>query len=234
MIGNSHGEALAARPELSAWHARQLAGHVAAAQKLRPTSLVIEIGSRDGWLLKTYQASGVPVLGIEPTVRLAELARLENGIPTLCRHFNQHLAEHLEGCGQQADVVHVHHVLPVLVDVEAFLAGLAIVLRPSGVAVVDVPYVKHLVDRGELTVPPYRMWSYFSLTSLTRTLARYGLVAHDVEQNADAGGSLRLFVGKRGDTSARVTALLAEEADWGVDQPETYVGHLPPHRAKVA
>ncbi len=147
-IQRSHGEALATRPELTSWQARQLASHVAAAQKLRPTSLVVEIGSRDGCLLQTYQAAGVPVLGIEPAVRLAELARLEHGVPTVCRHFTKHLAQQLEGCGQQADVVHVHHVLPVLVDVEGFLAGLAIVLAPSGVAVVDVPYVKQWIDRG--------------------------------------------------------------------------------------
>jgi len=210
------------RPELSPWQARQLASQVTASQKLRPTSLVLEIGSRDGYLLKEYKAVGIPVLGIEPAIRLAELARLENGVPTLCRHFSRTVASSLQGCDQLADVVHAHHVLPSLVDLDGFLAGLAIVLKPSGVCVVEVPYVKSLVERRELAVPPHRQRSYFSMTALVRLFGRHGLIVHDVEQTPESGSTLRLFVGRSGQTSARVTRLMHEETAWGVDRVETY------------
>jgi hypothetical protein len=211
--------------------ARQLIHQVIASQKLRPTSLVMAIGSRDGRLLGDYQAAGIPVLGIEPAVRLAELARLERGVPTLCRRFNKDLALQLVGCGQPADVVHLHHVLPLVADLDPVIAGLPVVLKDSGVAIIEVPYVKPLVERGELAAWHYSHLSYFSLTSLVRLLSRHTLVVHDVERVPEGSGGLRLFVGKRGETSTRVATLLADEKAWGVDRVASYQAQRP---AKVA
>ena len=216
--------------EAAGWSSRQLVSQVIATQKLRPTSLVMQIGSCEGKLLADYQAAGVPVLGIEPAVRLAELARLEHGVPTLCRHFDKYLAASLTACGEPADVVHLHHVLPLVADLNLVIAGLPIVLKDTGVAVIELAYVKHLIDRGDLWSPHRREQSYFSLTSLERLLSRHGLVIHDVEHLAE-GGSLRLFAGKQGATSSRVAALLVEEQAWGVDRPATY---RPRRHAKVA
>lgn len=212
-----------------AWPARQLACQVIAYQKLRPTSLVVGIGSRDGRMLTDYQAAGIPVLGIEPAVKQAELARLEHGVPTLCRYFDKYLAAHLAGCGQQADVVHLHHVFPLIEDLAQFTAGLPIVLKDTGVAVIEVPSVRTMADRKELAARHHWQLSYFSLTSMVSLLGSHGLVAHDVEYLAD--GSLRLFVGKKGQTSARVNAMLADEHSWGVERASTYLSLRP---AKVA
>ncbi len=228
---SSRSAEVRSRSELNCWPIRQLTSQVIASQKLRPTSLVMQVGSREGRLLTEYQRAGIPVLGIEPAVRLAELARLEHGVPTLCRRFDRELAGFLLGCGQQADVVHLSDLLSAVEDPNVPISGLPTVLKDSGVAVMEVPYVRHLIDRGNLWSPHHTDLSYFSLTSLQRLLSRHGLVIHDVERTTDGGTSLRLFVGKRGETSARVADLLTEENGWGVDQLTTY---LPQRHAKVA
>ncbi len=203
--------------------ARQLTGQIMASKKLRPTSLVIEIASNDGYLLQNYQAAGIPVLGIEPAVNVAAVAQGENGVPTLCRFFGRDLAVRLEGCGQPADVVHAQQVLAQVADLNGFVAGLRIVLKDTGVAVLEVPYVKDLIDQVEFDTIYHEHLCYFSLTALAHLLARNGLVVHDVERIAIHGGSLRLFVGKQGQSSSRVRALLDEEASWGVEQATFYL-----------
>lgn len=217
--------------EMAAWPARQLIGQVIATQKLRPTSLVVQIGSRDGRMLTDYQTAGIPVLGIEPAVRLAELARLEHGVPTLCRYFDKHLAAHLLACGQPADVVHLNCTLSLVAELDTVVAGLPILLKDTGVAVIEVPYVRAMLELGDLWSAHHRELSYFSLTSLERLLTRHRLVIHDVERSADGGSALRLFVGKLGQTSARVAALLTEECGWSVDRSATY---RPRRQSKVA
>jgi hypothetical protein len=203
-------------------HARQLTGQIMAAQKLRPTSLVIEIGSNDGYLLQNYQAAGIPVLGIEPAVNVARVAHDQNGVPTWCKFFGKDLATQLEGCGQQADVVHVHNVLAHVANLNGFVEGLRIVLKDTGIAVIEVPYVKDLIDKVEFDTIYHEHLCYFSLTSLAHLFEQHGLLVHDVERIPIHGGSLRLLVGKTGSSSVRVGKLLDEEAAWGVAKPEFY------------
>jgi len=211
-------------------HARTLSQQLFASQKLRPTSLVVEIASNDGYLLQNYQAAGVPVLGIEPAVNVAEIARKEHGVPTLCRFFSARLARELEGCGQKADIIHAHNVLAHVADLNGFVEGIHILLKDTGVAVMEVPYVKDLIDHVEFDTIYHEHLCYFSLTSLTRLFERHGLTINDVERVAIHGGSLRLFVGKQGaagtqgTASPRVGKLLAEEAAWGVDLAAFYLG----------
>ena len=175
-----------------------------------------------GNLLECYQEAGVTVLGIEPAVDLAESARQKRRVPTLAKFFNKDLAVQLEACGQPADVVHAHDVLAHVADPNGFAAGLKIVLKDTGVAVVEVPYVKDLIDNVEFDLIYHEHLCYFSLTSLAHLLARQGLLVHDVERIPTHGGSLRLYVGKTGDSSQRVQALINEEAAWGVDRARFY------------
>ena len=147
-------------------HARELANQIIVSQKLRPTSLVIEIASNDGYLLGNYQKAGVPVLGIEPAVNVAEVAQEQNGVPTWCKFFGRDVAAQLAGCGQQADVVHAHNVLAHVADLNGFVAGLHTVLKPTGVAVIEVPYVKDLIDNVEFDTIYHEHLCYFSLTAL--------------------------------------------------------------------
>lgn len=205
-------------------HARQLAGQIIASQKLRPSSLVIEIGSNDGYLLQNYQAAGIPVLGIEPAVNVARVAQDQNGIPTLCKFFNRDLAAQLAGCDEKADVVHIHNVLAHVADLNGFVAGMHIVLKDTGLALVEVPYVKDLIDNVEFDTIYHEHLCYFSLTSLTHLFEKHGLRVLDVERTSIHGGSLRLYIGKTGCSSARVAKLLDDEAAWGVAQPSYYQG----------
>jgi hypothetical protein len=205
-------------------HARELAAQVVISQKLRPTSLVIEVASNDGYLLKNYQAAGIPVLGIEPAVNVARVAQDKNGVPTLCKFFGRDLAAQLEACGQQADVVHVHNVLAHVADLNGFVAGLGIVLKDSGVGIIEVPYVKDLIDNVEFDTIYHEHLCYFSLTSLTKLFARHGLGVLDVERIPMHGGSLRMFVGKSGSPSKRAQTMLVDEAAWGVDRAAFYLG----------
>src|SRR4051812_49299175 len=200
-------------------HARELSQQIIAAHKLRPTSFVVEIASNDGYLLQNYQSAGIPVLGIEPAQNVARVAQHENGVPTLCKFFGRDLAAQLEGCGEQADVIHAHNVLAHVSDLNGFVAGIRTLLKDSGVAVIEVPYVKDLIDKVEFDTIYHEHLCYFSLTALDKLFTRHGLMIHDVERMAVHGGSLRLFVGKQGTASVRVINMLKDEAAWGVNRP---------------
>jgi hypothetical protein len=230
LAGVPREQLLSAPAAAGARPTRQLASQIIATHQLRPTSLVVQIGSREGRMLADYQAADIPVLGIEPAVRLSELARIEHGVPTLCQHFDQRLAAELVSVGQAADVVIVHHTLSLAAVPNEVCGGVYTLLKNTGVALFEVTSVKHLLDRGALLSPHHPERMYFSLTSLHGLLSRHNLVIHDVEQVAETG-SLRLFVGKHGSQSQRVSSLLAEEKAWGVCHLATY---LPNRPAKVA
>jgi SAM-dependent methyltransferase len=199
-------------------NARRLAGRVAGWRHLNGGSLVVEIASNDGYLLQFYRQRGVPVLGIEPAANVARVARNERGIPTLGEFFGQGLARQLSGRGVRADVVHAHNVLAHVPDLNGFVAGLRLVLKADGVAVLEVPYVKDLVDRCEFDTIYHEHLCYFSLTVLDRLFHGHGLAVGHVERVPIHGGSLRLFVTRAGAArpSPAVRSLLDEEADGGV------------------
>jgi SAM-dependent methyltransferase len=193
---------------------------------LGPHSLALEIASNDGYLLQHYHHKGIPVLGIEPAANIARVAREERGIPTLSEFFGSALAEELTATGNSADVVHGNNVLAHVADLNGVVRGIATILKPSGVAVIEVPYVKDLIDHCEFDTIYHEHLCYFSLTALDRLFRRHGLVIRDVERIPIHGGSLRIFAGRA--VAARpgpaVVGLLAEEAAWGVDQEDFYRG----------
>jgi SAM-dependent methyltransferase len=193
---------------------------------LGPHSLAVEIASNDGYLLQHYHHKGIPVLGIEPAANIARVAREERGIPTLSEFFGSALAEELAATGNSADVVHGNNVLAHVADLNGVVRGIATILKPRGVAVIEVPYVKDLIDHCEFDTIYHEHLCYFSLTALDRLFRRHGLVIRDVERIPIHGGSLRIFAGRA--EAARpgpaVAGLLAEEAAWGVDREDFYRG----------
>ncbi|HMA34038.1 MAG TPA: class I SAM-dependent methyltransferase [Chloroflexia bacterium] len=209
-------------------HAAELAGRVIAERHLGPTSLVVEIASNDGYLLQFYHQQGVPVLGIEPAQNIARVAQEERGVRTLCEFFGAALAGQLRAQGAQADVIHANNVLAHVADLNGVVAGLGTLLKAGGVAVIEVPYVKDLIDHVEFDTIYHEHLCYFSLTALDRLFRRHGLQVQDVERLPIHGGSLRVFVARApaagGPGRARVDALLHEEATWGVDQIAFYRG----------
>jgi SAM-dependent methyltransferase len=206
-------------------NARSLARRLTAQRGLGAGSLVVEVASNDGYLLQYYARRGVPVLGIEPARNVARFAREERGIDTLCEFFGEELARRLAGEGRRADVIHAHNVLAHVADLNDFLAGVALLMKPGGLAVFEVPYVRDMVERVEFdTIYHEHLW-YFSLTSLNALLRRHGLRVERVERIAPHGGSLRLFVGAgAGSESFSVRRMLAEEERTGVCRAEFYEG----------
>ena len=195
-------------------------------EKLGSDSLAVEIASNDGYLLQHYHHKGIPVLGIEPAANIARVAREERGIATVCEFFGAQLAAELVAGGRAADVVHGNNVLAHVADLNGVVRGIATILKPRGVAVIEVPYVKDLIDHCEFDTIYHEHLCYFSLTALDRLFRRHGLVIRDVERISIHGGTLRIFASRAdwATPSDAVKALLAEEAAWGVDREDFYRG----------
>jgi SAM-dependent methyltransferase len=207
-------------------HAMELSRRMITERRLSPESMVVEAASNDGYLLRNYKAAGVGVLGIEPARNVAKVAREQHGIPTREDFFNDTLAQELVSDGIRADVFHAHNVLAHVPDLNGFIAGVRAILKPTGVAVLEVPYVKDMLDHCEFDTIYHEHLCYFSLTTLDRCFRRHGLVIVDVERVAIHGGSLRLFaipVERVNGVPPRVSTLLAEEAMWGVHTLEPYL-----------
>ena len=208
-------------------HARRLAGWLIGQRRLDGHSLVVEVASNDGYLLQHYRQAGIPVLGIEPAENVARVAREERGIPTLCEFFDDSLAARLRDEGKRADVIHAHNVLAHVADLVGFVRGIAILLDHAGVAVIEVPYVRDLLERCEFDTIYHEHLCYFSFRALQNLLEVNGLKVQDATRVPIHGGSLRLFVVRQDNsatTSAAVAALQAEEATWGADGQEPYAG----------
>jgi SAM-dependent methyltransferase len=205
-------------------HAAALVGRTIARRNLDSDSLAVEIASNDGYLLQHYVRSGVPVLGIEPARNIAEVAVRERGVQTVCEFFGEKLAIELAAGGRQADVIHANNVLAHVPDPNGFVRGIAALLKPDGVAFIEVPYLRELMERCEFDTIYHEHLCYFSLTALDELFLRNGLVIRDVERLEIHGGSLRLHVGhpSAGRESARVCNLLAEEQAWGAGRISRY------------
>jgi hypothetical protein len=206
-------------------HAANLAERMIEDRKLDSQSVVIEAASNDGYLLKNYKARNIAVMGIEPARNVAEAAVCRHGIPTLVEFFTAELATRMAGDDLFADVFHAHNVLAHVPDLNGFVEGIRIVLNQSGVAVIEAPYVKDMLDHCEFDTIYHEHLCYFSLTALDSCFRRHGLTIADVERVPIHGGSLRLFASPSVAVSAvspRVTSLLQEEAAWGVNSPVPY------------
>src|SRR5262249_17385741 len=147
-------------------HSRELSRRLIGARSLGADSLVIEAASNDGYLLRHYKQAGVPVLGVEPAANIARVAEGEHGIPTPCEFFGRELAGRLKQQGRLADVFHAHNVLAHVPDLNGFVEGIRLILRDSGVAIIEVPYVKDMIDSCEFDTIYHEHVSYFSLTAL--------------------------------------------------------------------
>ena len=214
--------------------AKGLAEKVVAARRLNAASLVIEVASNDGYLLQYYKQAGIPVLGIEPARNVARVAEMERGIPMICEFFDEQLAARLFDEGQSADTIHANNVLAHVAELNGFVRGLRLVLKEDGVLIVEVPYVKDMIDRCEFDTIYHEHLCDFSLTALDRLLGRHGLHIHDVERLDIHGGTLRIYAERkdrrRNERSSAVRQLLKEEIEWGVGDAGFYLGF----EAKVA
>lgn len=189
--------------------AKHLAERLADERSLAAASLVMEIASNDGYLLQHYRDLGVPVLGIEPAANVARVAESRK-IPTRCDFFGRRLAQELAAEGRRADVVHANNVLAHVADLNGVVAGIALVLKPGGVAVIEVPYLRDLIEKCEFDTIYHEHLCYFSLSALDRLFSRHRLVLADVEHLSLHGGSLRLFVTPEGTAPSKAVADMLE------------------------
>ena len=205
-------------------HAARFAKEAIEQLGLGPDTLVLEVASNDGYLLKSFAAADVPVLGIEPAANVAEAAVAE-GIPTEIAFFGRALARQI---GQSADLVVANNVLAHVPDLDDFVGGLAAVLKPSGVVSIEVPHLLRMIERTEFDTIYHEHLSYFSLLSARDVLGRRGLGVFDVEQFETHGGSLRIWASPedRGE-SATVEAVLADERAAQLDSPAGYDAFAP-------
>lgn len=202
-------------------HSRANVEDMLVRKSLNSESLVIELASNDGYLLQYYNQHGIPVLGVDPAEGPAKKA-IEIGIPTDITFFTQDYAEHLVSEGRQADVVHANNVLAHVEDTNGFVAGLAAILKPDGVGVIEHPYVRDLVEKNQFDTIYHEHLCYFSVTALDALYRRNGLFLQDIKRLSIHGGSLRSYVGKADTPSESVSRLLKEERDLGIDKLEYY------------
>ena len=204
-------------------HARAHVDELMTARKLGPDSLVVEVASNDGYLLKNFVAKGVPVLGVEPARNIAKVAN-DAGVRTRAEFFGRETAAKLRAEGFRADVVMGSNVLAHVADLNGFVAGAADLIKDDGVVIFEFPYVGEMIAHVEFDTIYHEHLCYFSLHAIEALFARHGLVLTDVRPFAIHGGTLRVTAARRPEPAgrARVEALLAEEKAKGMDRAAYY------------
>jgi len=193
-------------------HSRENVLEIINSRQLGKKNLIVELASNDGYLLKNYVEAGIPVLGIDPAPGQVRAAA-EKGVPTLNAFFTKELAAQLREEGKRADVVHANNVLAHVADTNGFVEGIRILLKDSGVAVIEVPYIGELIDHCEFDTIYHEHLCYFSVTALDHLFRRHALFLNDVKRIPIHGGSLRLYVETEESVSKEVDKFLAEEAE---------------------
>lgn len=201
-------------------HSRENALNLIEVRKLHSSSLVIELASNDGYLLKNFVEYKIPVLGIDPADGPA-IAAQAAGVPTLCDFFTLPLAEKLAARGK-ADVIIANNVLAHVADTHGFVEGIRTLLKEDGVAVIEVPYVRDLVQHCEFDTIYHEHLCYFSVTALDRLFRMHSMFLNDIEHLSIHGGSLRLYVEKREAVASVVLEMLKDEKREQVDKISYY------------
>ena len=188
-------------------------------------SFVVELASNDGYLLQYFVEKKVPVLGIEPAANVAAVA-VERGVPTLVKFFGRETARELADFGRQADLLLGNNVLAQVPDLNDFVAGMKILLKPGGVITMEFPHLQRLMEDNQFDTIYHEHFSYFSLLTTEKVFAAHGLTLFDVEELPTHGGSLRIFVRHVEDSSKPVTSrvpdLRAREVSTGHTKMESY------------
>jgi SAM-dependent methyltransferase len=218
-------------------HARAYAEMAIGRFGLGPESLVVELASNDGYLLRHFRERGVPVLGIEPAKNVAEAA-VAAGIPTMNAFFGEAKARELVAEGKRADLVVGNNVLAHVPALNDFVAGIAVLLAEDGVATLELPHLLRLLDEHQFDTIYHEHFSYFSFHTVSKVFERFGLDLFDVDELSTHGGSLRIYAQhdserpsgaaravrsrRTSESSARVAELLRREEEAGLLDPATY------------
>jgi SAM-dependent methyltransferase len=192
---------------------------------LNQQSYVVEIASNDGYLLQYFVEKQIPVLGIEPAANIAQVAQTK-GVPTQVEFFGQVCAQKLASAGKQADLIAANNVLAHVPDINDFVAGLKILLKPQGVITVEFPHLMRLMAENQFDTIYHEHFSYLSFMVVERIFSAHGLTLFDVDELPTHGGSLRIYARHQADDSKpisdRVLELRTREEAAGLTQIEAY------------
>jgi SAM-dependent methyltransferase len=203
-------------------HARRHALGLIEQRELDGSSLVVELASNDGYLLRNFVEKGVPVIGIDPAPDQAAAAN-EAGVPTLAEFFGTALAERLVEQGHRADVIIANNVMAHVPELNDFVAGMATLLAEDGLITVENPYVRDLIEHCEFDTIYHEHFCYYSCTSVNHLVRRHGLFLNDVEYFPDLhGGTLRWHIQHFEQPTDRLKQQLEEESSAGISSPEYY------------
>jgi hypothetical protein len=206
-------------------HAKTYTAEMIERFALGSNSQVVEVASNDGYLLQYFVAAGIPAFGIEPAANVAAVA-IKRGVPTLVRFFNRQSAAQLAAEGKKADLLLGNNVLAQVPDVNSFVAGLQVLLKPNGVITMEFPHLMSLMEQSQLDTIYHEHFSYFSLLSAEKIFSAAGLALFDVELLPTHGGSLRVYACHKEDhskgESSRLLSLRAKEEAAGLSRLESY------------
>ncbi|NJL10905.1 MAG: class I SAM-dependent methyltransferase [Calothrix sp. SM1_7_51] len=207
-------------------HAKSYCNMIANRLDLNNQSQVIEIASNDGYLLQNFLEKGIPVLGIEPAANIAQFAE-KKGIPSLVRFFGVQTAKELVMQGTQADLLIGNNVLAHVPELNDFIAGMEIILKPNGVLTMEFPHILQLIKHNQFDTIYHEHFSYFSFLTVEKIFAAHNLMLFDVEELPTHGGSLRIYAkhnyAENNPISQSVNRLKAKETDAGLHRLETYI-----------
>lgn len=210
-------------------HARRYSEAMTERFGLGPQSLVIEVASNDGYLLQHFKAAGIGVLGVEPAANVAAVAE-QKGIPSEVAFFNRDTAQRLRDAGRAADLMTANNVMAHVPELNQFISGFPVLLKPQGVLTVEFPHLLNLIEQVQFDTIYHEHYSYLSLLSAERIFAAHGMRVFDVEELSTHGGSLRLFVCHRDATHANAPGLAQirkKEAAAGLDALVAYDDFAP-------
>jgi SAM-dependent methyltransferase len=208
-------------------HARRYTDRVVERFDLGESSFVVEVGSNDGYLLRNFVARRIPALGIEPAANVAPAA-IANGVPTRVEFFGLASARRLADEGRQADLVVGNNVLAQVPDLNDFVAGLSVLLKPRGVITIEFPHLLSLMRHNQFDTIYHEHFTYFSFLTAEQIFQAHGMTTFDVDELPTHGGSLRIYVRHAEDAakpvSEAVAALRARERAAGLAGLEAYEG----------
>ncbi len=188
-------------------------------------SLAVELASNDGYLLQNFVKKGIPALGIEPAANVAKVA-VAKGVPTLVKFFGRKTAQEMVAEGKQADLIMGNNVLAQVPDLNDFVGGIKIILKPQGVATLEFPHLIRLLAENQYDTIYHEHFSYFSFITVEKIFAAHGMTLFDVEEIPTHGGSIRIYARLAADVSrpvqARVGELRNRELAAGLDRMATY------------
>ncbi len=207
-------------------HAKKYADEAIAREGLNGGSIVVEVASNDGYLLRWFKDEGVPVIGVEPTANTAKVALEVHGIESEVSFFGKETALAMRERGVQADLMAANNVLAHVPDLNDFVSGYPILLKRGGVANFEFPHLLKLMEQKQFDTIYHEHYSYLSFHFVSRLFEAHAMRVYDVEELDTHGGSLRIYVCHADDSarpqSDRARAMLVTESAAGLEDVRTY------------